>query len=341
MSSPKPRVLLTNDDGPPGHESPYIFALSVYLTQELGWDVKVVVPSSQKSWIGKAYHIKEIVKGRFYYPKQPDGLGETSDSSRPLRDGEIAEWILLDGTPATCANVALHNLYPGQIDLVISGPNLGRNTSSAFALSSGTIGAAMSAALSRKRAIALSYGTFIHPTPKSFHDPAHRLSGAIITQLWNKWGADPHGLRGDGEIDLYNVNVPMIDKLLSSDGIGVVWSTMWRNSYKRLFAQELKSSSDASTSNQDIPAAGPDAPEIDPGAQTLSAPPSASSPLIFKFSPDMQDLVRPNIATLPSGTDAWAVHNDLASVTPLRASFAEPPAEGRRWIKLIGYVIGK
>ena len=49
-------------------------------------------------------------------------------------------------TPATCANIALHNLYPGQIDLLvsnlpaphdaeltgfcqISGPNLGRNSS--------------------------------------------------------------------------------------------------------------------------------------------------------------------------------------------------------------------
>ena len=26
----------------------------------------------------------------------------------------------LPQTPATCANVALHNLYPGQIDLVVS-----------------------------------------------------------------------------------------------------------------------------------------------------------------------------------------------------------------------------
>lgn len=26
-----------------------------------------------------------------------DGLGETSDVSRPLKDGETAEWILLDG----------------------------------------------------------------------------------------------------------------------------------------------------------------------------------------------------------------------------------------------------
>lgn len=26
-------------------------------------------------------------------------------------------------TPATCSNIALHNIYPGEIDLVLSGPN--------------------------------------------------------------------------------------------------------------------------------------------------------------------------------------------------------------------------
>ncbi len=26
-----------------------------------------------------------------------DGQGEVSETSRPLRDGEIAEWVLLDG----------------------------------------------------------------------------------------------------------------------------------------------------------------------------------------------------------------------------------------------------
>jgi 5'/3'-nucleotidase SurE len=46
-----------------------------------------------------------------------------------------SDYVLLEGTPSTCTNVALHNLYPGEIDLVISGPNFGRNTSTAFTLS--------------------------------------------------------------------------------------------------------------------------------------------------------------------------------------------------------------
>ncbi|RDB29038.1 putative tubulin--tyrosine ligase PBY1 [Hypsizygus marmoreus] len=215
-----PRVLLTNDDGPPHPvESPYILGLYRHLTEELGWNVKVVLPSSQKSWIGKAYHIKEITRGSYYYPKA-DGTGETSTRPRPLRDGEIAEWILLDGTPATCANVALHNIFHEQIDLVISGPNLGRNTSSAFALSSGTIGAALSSSLSKIRSIALSYGTVLHPTPPAFFEPAHRLGTSIIRHLWSNWGEDTGGIR-DGEVDLYSINIPLVEGLLTEEGLKV------------------------------------------------------------------------------------------------------------------------
>jgi 5'/3'-nucleotidase SurE len=73
-----------------------------------------------RSFQGKAYFIRDRIA--------------VSEARFP--DVSKDPWILLDGTPATCSNIALHNLYPGQIDLVISGPNLGRNTSSAFALSS-------------------------------------------------------------------------------------------------------------------------------------------------------------------------------------------------------------
>lgn len=75
---------------------------------------------------GKAYQIKDIIPGRFYYPRDPgkvsdackcgtainlftqDGLlAETSDSPRPLKEGEIGEWILLDGvSPSTRASPA-------------------------------------------------------------------------------------------------------------------------------------------------------------------------------------------------------------------------------------------
>ncbi|KNZ79564.1 TTL domain-containing protein, partial [Termitomyces sp. J132] len=315
-----------NDDGPPHPEdSPYILGLYRYLTEEIGWNVKVVVPSAQKSWIGKAYHIKEIAQGSYFYPKE-DGTGEISTISRPLEIGEIAEWILLNGgpsliinqTPATCANVALHNLFPGEIDLIVSGPNLGRNTSTAFALSSGTIGAALSSSLSKVRSIALSYGTVLYPTPTKLFMPAHRLGSSIIVHLWNNWGRDEGGLR-NGEVDLYNINIPLGESLLTEEGPKICTTTMWRNSYRRLFK---RISVDTHMPNEAFPA-GPDA--LGPGTQD---PRTATSydmgGLAFKFSPDMTDLITPSFSSLPVGTDAWALHQGWISVTPLRASFGEP-----------------
>ncbi|EJD03904.1 sure-like protein [Fomitiporia mediterranea MF3/22] len=340
------RVLLTNDDGPPGKDSPYIFGLARHLVEDLDWDVKVVVPSTQKSWIGKAYHIKEITKGFYYYPRLPDGIGETSSTSRPLKRelGEFAEWILLDGTPATCANIALNNLFKDSIDLVISGPNLGRNSSSAFALSSGTIGAALSASLSRCRAIALSYGTVQNPVPPQLFDPAHKLAIKIIQSLLRNWGKDKDGLR-NGQVDLYNVNIPMVNDLLNGEGLPVLWTKIWRNAYGRLF----KPFTLEPTGTEAVPAGGPDAqlsssnkgdpadryrseaPQTDafPQAKSLSSKRtpgeiSHAPELVFKFAPDMSGLIGPRIAA-PVGSDAWALERGYASVTPLRASFAEPP----------------
>ena len=56
--------------------------------------------------------------------------------------------MLILGTPSTCTNIGLyHASGEADFDLVIAGPNLGRNSSTAFTLSSGTVGGAMEAAL--------------------------------------------------------------------------------------------------------------------------------------------------------------------------------------------------
>jgi len=48
------------------------------------------------------------------------------------------------------------------------------------------------------------------------------------------------------------------------------------------------------------------------------------SDLVFKWSPTMEGLIRPDHSLLVEGSDGWALHNGAVSVTPLRASFAEP-----------------
>ncbi|KAG8951591.1 hypothetical protein FRC04_005878 [Tulasnella sp. 424] len=316
-----------------------------------GWDVKVVIPSSQKSWIGKAYQIKDIIKGapkkiatyetafsnpfliqgRYYYPRAPDGKGETSEFSRPLKEGEVGEWVLLDGTPATCTNIALHNLYPDQIDLVISGPNYGRNSSSAFTLSSGTIGAALSACLSKKRAIALSFawgaaqGNFRDVPQAGLGEYANALGVKIIQKLWEGWGKDDEGIR-NGEVDLYNVNIPIVNELRQPGGLEIHWTRIWRNNYGQLFKQK-----DEGKKTEAIREAGPDAPPEPPTSiktsPSESGPPETSSALVFRFAPQIDALVNPPLESLPHGSDGWALYHRKASVTPLRASFAEPLLE--------------
>ncbi|KAF9526441.1 survival protein sure-like phosphatase/nucleotidase [Crepidotus variabilis] len=357
-----PTILLTNDDGPPNpKDSPFILGLYRHLTKKLGWDVKVVIPNAQKSWIGKAFHIKDITKGNYFYPKE-SGEGEVSLVSRPLKDGELAEWILLDGTPATCANIALHNLFPGKIDLVVNNlsssilqkhlcsyncsdirpklwpqhfrhvfwcskfPNFLTNIAAAFALSSGTVGAAMSAALSGVRAIAVSYGIVENPPPMVYNDPAQKLATEIIKHLWENWGSDDLGLR-NGEIDIYNINIPLIGQLLSEEGPKIYWTNLWRNSYGRLFKSVAGSNN---PKDQVVKAPGPDASSR--ATETMS---QASSPLntpetgdlVFKWSPDMAGLIWPDPSNLPVSSDGWAIHHGHVSVTPLRATFAEPEAQ--------------
>lgn len=94
--------------------------------------------------VGKAFHIRDTIKGRYFYPREPgmsstdllmvekcntlrsppvplfryairllpieplthftltpDGQGEISNKSRPLKPGEVGEWILLDGVCPT------------------------------------------------------------------------------------------------------------------------------------------------------------------------------------------------------------------------------------------------
>ncbi|CAA7265780.1 unnamed protein product [Cyclocybe aegerita] len=314
----KPRVLLTNDDGPPDNkESPYVLGLYKHLTRHLGWDVKVVLPSAQKSWIGKAYHIKEVTRGGYFYPRE-DGTGETSQRSRALKDGELAEWILLDGPTSFLIFIQTLNVprYPAQIWDAIP-------PAAAFALSSGTIGAAMSSSLSKMRSIALSYGTVVHPTPTTYFEPAHETGCRIINHLWNNWGEDECGLR-DGEVDLYSINIPLIEDILSEEGLKICWTKMWRNSYGRLFKNIASGSN---SRDRTVKAPGPDVASSNSNitqASGLGPEDEETGDLLFKWAPEMKGLITPSLEILPVGSDGWAICQGWISVTPLRASFGEP-----------------
>ena len=201
-------ILVTNDDGPPSHHSsPYVRCL-VHHLQQAGHTVSVCLPDSQRSWIGKAHMIGQTVKPRYYRPGA--GLhGEEAQGTthhRPTASGNEEEWVLVDGTPASCVQIGLHHFFceRGPIDLVVSGPNYGRNTTAVFALSSGTLGAALEAAVCRWRAIALSFAFFSRNHDPLIIDGACRHSVRVIEALWKQWPAD-------NSVDLYSVNVPLVE----------------------------------------------------------------------------------------------------------------------------------
>src|SRR5262249_20121791 len=125
-------ILITNDDG---IDSPTLVPL-VRALQALG-QVRVVVPSVERSWIGKAITRFEPVK---VLAVEREGIAMHAVS----------------GSPADCVNLAVHTLYADRPDVVISGINTGLNFGLAFLLSSGTVGAAMEAWIAGLPALAFS-----------------------------------------------------------------------------------------------------------------------------------------------------------------------------------------
>jgi tubulin--tyrosine ligase len=209
---------------------------------------------------------------------EPDGLtGDVTTSSRPLKTGESMEWILLSGV---CHNrtqrwVSAHSRHPlvaptlpctictqaksiwsfrAQIvctqalrPFTRSSQIDGRNSSTAFALSSGTLGAALAATLSiplpgpssgpslhtdHIPCIAVSYGVVTRPVASRALELANDVSVDVCAKLWDDWGyEDDTGRR----VQIYSINVPLVVEPLEKDRRKVCWTDMWRNAYGQLF----------------------------------------------------------------------------------------------------------
>ena len=124
------RILVVNDDG---IYSPGIAALA-HAAQQFG-EVRVVAPDVEQSSAGHAITAARPVRSR----------------RTAIFDG--IEAFRVNGTPADC--VALGMFLWGQVDVVLSGVNLGPNLGNAT-WHSGTLAAAKQATLLGSRGIALS-----------------------------------------------------------------------------------------------------------------------------------------------------------------------------------------
>ncbi|MFX1453292.1 MAG: 5'/3'-nucleotidase SurE [Promethearchaeota archaeon] len=124
-------ILLTNDDG---IESPCLQYLKDLLSDLA--EVMIVAPKNEKSWCGK-----EITRfGEF--------IVEDYGKQR----------YAVSGTPADCVLIGIFHIWDKEKkpNLIISGINVGANAGDSFILSSGTVGAALEAALLGIPAIAIS-----------------------------------------------------------------------------------------------------------------------------------------------------------------------------------------
>ncbi len=132
MTASQPTILLTNDDG---YTSSGIVA-AYQAIRHLG-RVFVVAPSSEQSACSHAI-------------TQRGPINVKRITREPL--GEV---FAVDGTPADCVRVALAELIPTPVDLVISGINHGANAG-VDNFYSGTVAAAREAAIMGVKGIALS-----------------------------------------------------------------------------------------------------------------------------------------------------------------------------------------
>ncbi len=127
------KILLVNDDG---ILAPGIRALAEEL-KTAGHKITIVAPDSERSAASHSLSIrKELIV-------------------KKIAENEYA----VSGTPVDCSVIALQKILTEPVDLIISGINAGQNMGEDV-LYSGTVGAAMEAALLGNRAIAVSINSY-------------------------------------------------------------------------------------------------------------------------------------------------------------------------------------
>lgn len=227
------------------------------------------------------------------------------------------EWVLLDATPASCANIGIHHLFKHKkspIDLVISGPNFGRNSTALYIMSSGTVGAAMEAALCGVKAIGISYAYETRNHDYDLIDIASKKSVELINHLYNNW---------DDGVQLYSINVPLVDTLKTEEPKIVyahILQNLWGPAFERFedYEERVKKGEE---NPQELSIGVPvRKPEDGNELETFGTVSRDERLTQFKWKPDYQ-AVRDSVKKSPAGNDGWAVDQGYISVTPMRACF--------------------
>ncbi|WP_433559912.1 5'/3'-nucleotidase SurE [Pseudonocardia xinjiangensis] len=159
------RALVTNDDGIDS------VGLTVLARAALaaGLDVVVAAPAEQAS--GASAAITAVRRE-----------GRTVMSRRELPDlPGVPAWAV-EAQPAHIVVAALHGWFDPAPDLVLSGVNHGANVGRAV-LHSGTVGAALTAAVNDARGLAVSLDVALHPTGDRHWDAVDGVLGRVLELL--------------------------------------------------------------------------------------------------------------------------------------------------------------
>lgn len=329
-------VLITNDDGPPNQEtSPYIHYFIDAIKKHTDWEISIALPNTQRSWIGKAHMIGQSLTASYIYPGE---IGKPYEGPfyKQVKSPEHEEWTLLDGTPASCANVGINHLFKdkGPVDLVLSGPNYGRNSTALYIMSSGTIGAAMEGALCGVKSIGLSYAynDRVH-VPKQI-ESASEISVKLIKHLYENW---------DSEAQLYSINVPLKDdhsatKIFYTHILENTWGANFEPWEDYELRQKGKNEIESDLEDELVAVAtvgeqqghqphneGEKPKNLLPTYELNSQGLKRDKRLTqFKWSPDFS-AVRNSVKGSEEGNDGLVVDQGNISVTPLRACFKDIP----------------
>lgn len=151
-------IVLTNDDGLTSNLKAAYDALKA-----AGHDVIVVVPCRNQSGMGAALRYHAAADGRLAEDCRNGAAKAGEPGAGPMtRRGFERDFHYVDGTPVVALLYGLDTLAPARWnaapDIVLSGPNEGRNTGPLI-LSSGTVANAQFAAGRGLPAVAISAGT--------------------------------------------------------------------------------------------------------------------------------------------------------------------------------------
>ncbi len=206
------RILVTNDDG---IDAPGLHAVVASLAAIDGVDVSVIAPDRNRSGVSRS-----ITLGQTLVVSEQDVPGAS-----------VA--LATDGTPTDCVRMGVLGLAGHAPDLVVSGANEGLNVGDDVTYS-GTVAAAMEAALNGLPAIAISQQSL----RRELGFPRHRdfdysAMGRFLSGLVQHVSASPEQL-GPGTI--LNVNVPGLPLHgISGVEVGVLGRRIYRD---RLELQE-------------------------------------------------------------------------------------------------------